>query len=101
MPDSLQFTSDGLLPSGEYALTFYELEHSVLVEGPTDRDAYPNWDRTWRRKLLQNLGILVGQLRQVGITEIFVHGNELTFPSAFRLSRDGRPKGIVKIEATP
>jgi hypothetical protein len=37
----------------------------------------------------------VGQLS--GIRD--QHGNELEFPSAFRLSRrDGRPRGIVKIK---
>lgn len=35
----------------------------------------------------------VGQLSGI----IDAHGNELEFPSAFRLSRDGKPKGIVRI----
>ncbi|MBC8871809.1 MAG: hypothetical protein H8E44_20465 [Planctomycetes bacterium] len=172
-----------MLPSGEFVLSLADLARSFLVEGPVDRDAYPNWDAEWRRRLVQNLEILVGQLWQVGITEIFVngsfvedkehpndidgyfecdlmqltsgdlqrelnlldphkiwtwdpasrrpyrgypklqlpmwhqyrvelyphvgqlcgirdrHGNELEFPAAFRLSRDGKPKGIVKIGA--
>jgi len=180
----LLFTNEGLLPPGEVVLTLQELEQSILADGPDDRRAYPGWDVAWRRKLVQNLGILVGQLHQVGITEIFVngsfvedkehpndidgyfecelmqlasgelqrelnllephkiwtwdpatrrpyhgypklqlpmwhqyrvelyphvgqlsgirdqHGNELTFPSAFRLSHDGKPKGIIKIGAT-
>ncbi len=184
MNDRSQFTNVGLLPAGEFVLTLQELEQSILVDGPYDRDAYPGWDGAWRRKLVQNLGILVDQLRHVGITEIFVdgsfvedkehpndidgyfecelmqlasgelqrelnlldphkiwtwdpatrrpylgypklqlpmwhkyrvefyphvgqlcgiqdqHGNELTFPAAFRLSRDGKPKGIVRIGAT-
>jgi hypothetical protein len=40
----------------------------------------------------------VGQLS--GIRDHF--GNELEFPSAFRLSRrDGRPRGIVKLGGGP
>lgn len=184
MPELPQFTIEGLLPPGEFVLALQELEQSILVDGPDDRDAHPGWDGAWRRKLVENLGILVGQLRQVGITEILAdgsfvedkehpndidgyfeceliqlasgelqrelnlldphkiwtwdpatrrpylgypklqlpmwhqyrvelyphvgqlsgiedqHGNELTFPSAFRLARDGKPKGIVKIGAT-
>jgi hypothetical protein len=29
------------------------------------------------------------------------HGNELEFPAAFRLTRDGRPKGVVKLGGRP
>lgn len=181
MPELRNFTDEGLLPAGEFVLTLAEMEHSVLVEGP--QDSHSNWDVAWRRRLVQNLGILVGQLWQVGITQIFVngsfvedkehpndidgyfecdllplasgdlqrelnlldphkiwtwdpasrrpyrgypkrqlpiwhqyrvelyphvgqlcgirdqHGNELEFPAAFRLSRGGKPKGIVKIGA--
>lgn len=177
------FTTEGLLPPGDFVLTLAELERSMLVDGPVERDAYPGWDTAWRRKLIENLGVLVHQLWQVGVTEVFVngsfaedkehpndidgyfecelmplasgqlqqelnlldphkiwtwdpatrrpyhgypklqlpmwhryrvelyphigqlsgiqdeHGNQLTFPSAFRLSRDGKPKGIVKIGA--
>lgn len=184
MSELLEFTNEGLLPPDEFVLTFAELEQSVLVDGPQDRDAYPGWDTGWRRKLVQNLGILVGQLQQVGITEIFAngsfvedkehpndidgyfecelmqlasgelqrelnlldphkiwtwdpatrrpyrgyrklqlpmwhqyrvelyphvgqlsgirdqYGNELTFPSAFRLSRDGKQKGIIRTGGT-
>jgi hypothetical protein len=33
------------------------------------------WDGEWRRKLVQNLDILVGQLRHTGITDIFIDGS--------------------------
>ena len=181
MPHLPRFTEDGLLPSGEFLLSLAELSRSFLVKGP----GYPNrhWDVGWRRILVKNLGLLLDQLWQVGITEIFVdgsfgedkehpndidgyfeceltrlasgelqrelnlldphkiwtwdpasrrpyrgypkrqlpmwhqyrvelyphvgqlcgirdqHGNELAFPAAFRLSRDGKPKGIIKIGA--
>ncbi len=174
------FTQDGLLPPGDYELTFAELRESLLVIGPGT--SYPNWDTEWRGALVDNLEVLAKQLWQVGITEIFIdgsfvedkehpndidgyfvcdlmelasgrlqsklnlldphkvwtwdpatrrpfrgypkkqlpmwhayrvelyphfgqvsgirdkYGNELEFPSAFRLSRrDGQPRGIVKI----
>jgi hypothetical protein len=175
------FNDEGLLPPNEYLLSLSELQDSFLVHGPEDREAYSCWDASWRSTLVDNLGILVQQLWQIGITEIFVngsfveakehpndidgyfecellrlasgdlerelnlldpykvwtwdpasrrsyrgynkpqlpmwhryrvelyphigqlsgirdkYGNELVFPAAFRLSRAGRPKGIIKI----
>jgi hypothetical protein len=67
------FNPDGLLPQGDYEMTLEELEESMLVEGPGED--YPNWDRGWRLKLVENLEIMIGQLWQVGITEIFVDGS--------------------------
>ena len=72
LPD---FTADGLLPAGDYVLTLDELRESVLVVGPGDVSAYPSWDESWRRRLVDNLAILVAQLWQVGVTEIFVDGS--------------------------
>lgn len=152
-----------------------------MVLGPDGAARLPFWDIDWRRTLVGNLAILVRQLWQVGISEIFVdgsfvedkdhpndidgnfecdlkhlasgrleqelnrldphkvwtwdpasrkrdretgkkqlpmwhqyrvelfphvgqlsgildpHGNELEFPAAFRLSRRGMPKGIIKV----
>jgi hypothetical protein len=178
LPD---FDPDGCLPAGDYELTLDELRASILVRGPAD--GYPSWDRAWRASLVANAEVLVRQLWQVGISDIFLdgsfvednehpndidgsfvcdlielasgrlqsalnlldphkvwtwdpasrrpyrgypkkqlpmwhqyrvelyphygqpsgsrdkYGNELEFPSAFRLSRrDGRPRGIVKIQ---
>ncbi len=45
----------------------------MLVDGPSPGS--PNWDRVWRCHLVDNLSILVKQLWQVGITEIFVGGS--------------------------
>ena len=67
------FTADGLLPPGEYELNFKELRESMLVVGPGT--AYPNWDAHWRRQLVDNLSILVRQLWEVGITQIFIGGS--------------------------
>ncbi len=45
----------------------------MLVEGP--ESGYPDWDAGWRLKLVENLEVMVGQLWEVGITEIFVDGS--------------------------
>jgi hypothetical protein len=173
-----------MLPPGDYKLTLDELRASSLVTGTGV--ASSTWDRQWRALLVENLAVLVGQLRQVGVSESFADGsfvedkdhpndidgyfvcelrklasgelqrdlnlldphkvwtwdprerkafrgypkkqlpmwhqyrvelyphygqlsgirdrfgNELEFPSAFRMSRrDGKPRGILKIGATP
>jgi hypothetical protein len=56
-------------------LTLDELRVSPLVLGPRHAAEHPNWDTTWRAKLAGNLTVLVGQLWQVGITDIFVDGS--------------------------
>ncbi len=177
------FTSDGVLPTGDYSMTFPELKQSMLVQGkPGVTDDY--WDTNHRLWLVEQAEILVAQLWQAGIENVFVdgsfvenknkpgdidgyfeaswkrslsrslerdlnlltqeklwtwrpedrlecegkkrlpmwirhrvefyphwtespfsgrtgirdeQGNDLTFPAAFRRSRDGTPKGIVKI----
>lgn len=70
-----EFTEEGLLPPGDYEVTLDELRESVLVVGPSDRASYPNWDAAWRRRLVDNLEVLVRQLWQVGITDIFIDGS--------------------------
>lgn len=70
LPD---FDEQGCLPAGDYELSLAELHDSILVCGPST--GYANWDQGWRQTLVDNLGILVGQLWQVGITEIFVDGS--------------------------
>jgi len=63
------FTTDGLLPPGEYLLTLDELQRSPLVLGPGDPECYPDWDARWRETLVANLVLLVRQLWAVGIIE--------------------------------
>ena len=70
-----EFTVEGVLPAGDYELTLEQLRQSVLVAGPGDVAAYPNWDVSWREHLVDNLAILVDQLWQIGLTEIFVDGS--------------------------
>jgi hypothetical protein len=69
------FQKDGLLPPGDYEVSFAEIRRSVLVSGPGDPKRYPNWDAPWREALVSNLEILARQLWQVGITEIFADGS--------------------------
>lgn len=72
LPD---FTGDGVLPPGDYALTLDELEESMLVLGPGQPCDRPTWDARWRHKLVSNLRIMVAQLEKVGIGEIFIDGS--------------------------
>jgi hypothetical protein len=67
------FTPEGLLPPGDYVLTIDELRRSVLVLGPGEE--HPDWDVDWLRRLVDNLEVLVGQLWEVGVTEIFIDGS--------------------------
>lgn len=68
-----QFQADGLLPPADYEVSLRELRRSVLVMGPDDKS--PHWDADWRSGLVDRLEILVWQLWQVGVTEIFIDGS--------------------------
>jgi hypothetical protein len=70
---AVTFTFDGLLPPGDYEMTLDEMRDSILVSGPGEK--YPNWDSAWRRHLIDNLEILVGQLVKVGVRDIFIDGS--------------------------
>lgn len=69
------FEPGGLLPPGDYEVTFDELRHSVLVLGPGEPRECPNWDGVWRETLVAKLEILTRQLWQVGITDVFADGS--------------------------
>lgn len=66
------FQTNGLLPPGDYELSLEELRASLLISGPVGIEA---WDANWRRHLVDNLEILLRQLWQVGIQEIYVDGS--------------------------
>jgi hypothetical protein len=74
MPIANHFNEAGLLPVGDHVATIEELKQSILVVGPVNP---PNgvWDRVWRGQLVDNASILINQLWQVGITEIFLDGS--------------------------
>lgn len=69
------FTADGVLPPADYAITLSDLRESVLVHGPLDLAAYPNWDGAHRQSLVDNLETMVRQLWSVGIDQILVDGS--------------------------
>ena len=69
------FQLDGLLPPGDYEVSFDELRQSILVVGPPGAALSPTWDSGWRAKLVDNLEILTRQLWQVGITDVFADGS--------------------------
>lgn len=75
MPVIPPFTPDGLLPAGDYEVTFAELRQSLLVLGPGNPREYPYWDAVWRAKLVDNLETLTRQLWQVGIREVYADGS--------------------------
>ena len=86
------FTTDGYLPPGDYELTLGELRASMLVVGPAGypKKQLPMWHQ-YRVELYPHFGQLSG-IRDK-------YGNDLEFPSAFRISRrDGRARGIVTIK---
>jgi hypothetical protein len=66
------FDENGLLPPRDYELTLTQLKESMLVVGS---NKLPNWDDSWRLKLVENLSVMCRQLWQVGIHEIFVNGS--------------------------
>ena len=70
-----EFNDEGLLPPCDYELTIGELRESLLVVGPSDKGLYPGWDTTWRLKLVENLCVMVQQLVQVGVNQIFIDGS--------------------------
>lgn len=45
----------------------------MLVLGPANKD--DGWDADWREKLVGNLEVIVRQLWEVGISEIYVDGS--------------------------
>ncbi len=67
------FTPDGLLPPGDYPMSFAELRDSYLVTGKGVRSS--TWDAAWRRHLIDNLEKLVSELWQVGIDNVFADGS--------------------------
>jgi hypothetical protein len=64
------FDERGLLPPGDYAVTFQQLRDSVLVKGGSE-----NWDSDWRRHLVDQAEVIVRQLWEVGIEDVFLDGS--------------------------
>jgi hypothetical protein len=73
-PYVADFVTDGVLPPRDFELTLAELRTSILVLGP-HTGGRDTWDESWRRKLVDNLEILVKQLHRTGISEVFINGS--------------------------
>ena len=69
------FNSKGLLPPGEFDVTFDELRQSILIIGPQAQAERSCWDSAWRAHLVHNLEVLTRQLWQVGVTAVFADGS--------------------------
>jgi len=69
------FDPDGLLPPGDYEVSFDELRNSVLVRGNVVGADQSGWDSAWRLHLVQNLEVLARQLWEVGIRDIYADGS--------------------------
>jgi hypothetical protein len=72
---SPEFDGNGLLPVGDYEVTFDELRASMLVFGPENGSGYTNWDQAWRLNLVNQLEVMTRQLWQVGINDVFADGS--------------------------
>lgn len=66
------FNEHGLLPPGVYEVTLDELATSRLVVGSADEQA---WASEWRGHLVANLRVLVDQLWEIGVENIYVDGS--------------------------
>ena len=69
----LAFTTEGVLPPGDYPMTLAELADSSLVHRLGSEPS--TWDSAWRAQLVRNLGVLVEQLWRVDIDVIYVNGS--------------------------
>lgn len=70
------FTDEGLLPPGDYEVTFDQLRGSVLVAGPGEGSPFQEgWDAQWRRHLTYEAETMCRQLWTVGIEDIFLDGS--------------------------
>jgi hypothetical protein len=65
------FNDYGVLLPEDYVATFAELKASVLVKG----DRREAWEEPWRRYLVEQAELMVQQLWQVGIDEIYFDGS--------------------------
>ena len=70
LPDT--FNSHGFLDPGTYEVTMEEIRNSLLLRGD---GSSRTWDQDWRSHLLERAGVLIEQLRQMGVADIFLDGS--------------------------
>lgn len=71
----LYFDECGYLPPGVHELTFKQLRQSILVRGD---ETIQSWNEPWRRRLVNNLEIVVQPLWILGIEGIYIDGSFCT-----------------------
>ena len=69
------FQGDGLLPPGDYEVSFEELRASILANGSPNPALTGSWDTAWRTLLIDNFEVLTKQLWKAGIREIYADGS--------------------------
>jgi hypothetical protein len=69
------FQADGLLPPGDYEVSFEELRRSMLTVGPGMAIDARSWDAPWRERLVDNFEVLTRQLWSVGVRDVFADGS--------------------------
>jgi len=70
-----EFNRDGVLPPCDYELTVAQIQRSMLVRGPSRSVGSGLWDQSWRQVLVANLAVLVNQLQQIGVSNIYINGS--------------------------
>lgn len=68
----MDFTKDGLSPPMDYEWTLNDLRASILVKGPRNEKS---WDTKWRLFLVDQLEIVVQQLWEIGINQMYIDGS--------------------------
>ena len=75
MPDVLPpFTDEGVLPPGDYEVTFDQLRASRLVTGPST-GSITGWNEEWRDYLTRQAELLCNQLWAEDIQDVFLDGH--------------------------
>lgn len=69
------FQADGLLPPGDYEVSFEELRRSILTMDPGMAVDAGSWDAPWRERLVDNFEVLTRQLWSVGVRDVFADGS--------------------------
>jgi hypothetical protein len=66
------FDQRGLLPAGDYSVTFDQIRSSHLVVGD---GSSATWDAEWRRTLVDHCEVLVKELWANGVTTVVLDGS--------------------------
>lgn len=67
-----KFNPQGLLEPSTYEAILAELRTSLLVWGD---GSSPSWDSSWRKELVKRVEVLIGQLWEVRVFDIYLNGS--------------------------